>query len=116
MIVEWLNFQGENAKETARLTGLPCYASRDLLYLETGWEKLIDKRIDIRNSCNANPLKQLSACRHVAPFGHIILIPSQPIFALTVMRAYIYNKYHFIVLVWPDRGSNPDMSLSRQVR
>jgi hypothetical protein len=41
MIVEGLNFQGENAKETARLTGLPCYASRDLLYLETGWEKLI---------------------------------------------------------------------------
>jgi hypothetical protein len=87
MIVDWLNFQGEKCKETARLTGLPCYASRDLLYLETGWEKLIDRRIDRRNFYNVNPLKQLSACRHVAPFGHIILIPSQPIFDLTVMRA-----------------------------
>ena len=26
------------------VTGLPAYASRDSLYLETGWEKLIDRR------------------------------------------------------------------------
>ena len=31
--------------EVARIvTGLPAYASRDSLYLETGWEKLIDRR------------------------------------------------------------------------
>jgi hypothetical protein len=31
--------------EAARIiTGLPAYASRDSLYLETGWEKLIDRR------------------------------------------------------------------------
>lgn len=31
--------------EAARIvTGLPCYASRESLYLETGWEKLIDRR------------------------------------------------------------------------
>ena len=31
--------------EVARIvTGLPAYASRDSLYLETGWEKLIDIR------------------------------------------------------------------------
>jgi len=30
--------------EAARIvTGLPAYASRDSLYLETGWEKLIDR-------------------------------------------------------------------------
>ena len=31
--------------EAARIVaGLPAYASRDSLYLETGWEKLIDRR------------------------------------------------------------------------
>jgi hypothetical protein len=32
---------------------------------------------------SASSLKQQSAGRHVAPLGHIILIPSQPVFALT---------------------------------
>jgi hypothetical protein len=32
---------------------------------------------------NASSLKQQSAGRHVAPLGHIILIPSQPVFALS---------------------------------
>jgi hypothetical protein len=32
---------------------------------------------------SANSLKQQSANRHVAPLGHIILILSQPIFALS---------------------------------
>jgi hypothetical protein len=32
---------------------------------------------------SASSLKQQSADRHVAPLGHIILIPSQPVFALT---------------------------------
>jgi len=31
----------------------------------------------------ASSLKQQSADRHDAPLGHIILIPSQPVFALT---------------------------------
>jgi hypothetical protein len=31
---------------------------------------------------SANSLKQHSTGRHVAPLGHIILIPSQPVFAL----------------------------------
>ena len=33
----------------------------------------------------ASSLKQQSASRHVAPLGHIILILSQPIFALSLM-------------------------------
>ena len=32
---------------------------------------------------SANSLKQQSADRHVAPLGHIILIPNQPVFALS---------------------------------
>ena len=32
---------------------------------------------------SAKPLKQQSAGRHVAPLGHIILIPSQSVFALS---------------------------------
>ena len=31
-----------------------------------------------------NSLKQQSVDRHVAPLGHIILIPSQPVFALSL--------------------------------
>jgi hypothetical protein len=32
---------------------------------------------------SASSLKQQSAGSHVAPLGHIILIPSQPVFALS---------------------------------
>jgi hypothetical protein len=32
---------------------------------------------------STSSLKQQSADRHVAPLGHIILIPSQPVFALS---------------------------------
>jgi len=32
---------------------------------------------------SATSLKQQSVDRHVAPLGHIILIPSQPVFALS---------------------------------
>jgi hypothetical protein len=32
---------------------------------------------------NNSSLKQQSTGRHVAPLGHIILIPSQPVFALS---------------------------------
>ena len=32
---------------------------------------------------SASSLKQQSAGRYVAPLGHIILIPSQPVFALS---------------------------------
>ena len=32
---------------------------------------------------SSNSLKQQSVGRHVAPLGHIILIPSQPVFALS---------------------------------
>ena len=32
---------------------------------------------------SAGSLKQQSAGRHVAPLGHIILIPSQPVFVLS---------------------------------
>jgi hypothetical protein len=32
---------------------------------------------------SANSLKQQSAGRHVAPLGHIILIPNQQVFALS---------------------------------
>jgi hypothetical protein len=41
--------------------------------------------------------------RHAAPLGHIILIPSQPVFALS--REATHTSC--IVFGWPDRGSNP---------
>jgi hypothetical protein len=47
--------------------------------------------------------KQQSAGRHVAPLGHIILIPSQPIFALSPYCCVISgeaSKYHFLPLLF----------------
>jgi hypothetical protein len=57
---------------------------------------------------SASSLKQQSAGRHVAPLGHIILIPSQPVFALSPECCVHREATHtnVIVLVWPDRCSN----------
>jgi len=44
----------------------------------------------------ASSIKQQSEDRHVAPLGHIILIPSQPVFAFNVerlARSSIYQYY-----------------------
>jgi hypothetical protein len=41
---------------------------------------------------SASPLKQKSAGRHVAPLGHIILIPTQPVFALTPSSCVISGE------------------------
>ena len=43
---------------------------------------VLDQNADL-NFYSASSLKQQSAGRHVAPFGHIILIPSQPVFTLS---------------------------------
>jgi hypothetical protein len=43
---------------------------------------LIDQDAEL-DFCNASSLKQQSECRHVAPFWHIILILSQPIFVVS---------------------------------
>jgi len=41
---------------------------------------------------NASLLKQHSTGRHVAPFGHLIPIRSQPVFALTL--SFLAMKQH----------------------
>ena len=43
---------------------------------------VLDQHTELDFYC-ASSLKQQSVGRHVAPLGHIILIPSQPVFALT---------------------------------
>jgi hypothetical protein len=42
---------------------------------------------------SASSLKQQSAGRHVAPLGHIISIPSQPVFALSPYFCMWKNKW-----------------------
>jgi hypothetical protein len=58
----------------------------------------------------ASSLKQQFTGRYITPFRHIILIPSQPVFALSpkccVLSGEATNT-NFIVLVWPDQGSHP---------
>jgi hypothetical protein len=48
---------------------------------------------------SANSLKEQSLGRHVTPLGHIILIPSQPVFALTPESCVLSGEAntHFIV-------------------
>jgi hypothetical protein len=46
--------------------------------------------LDIYCACS---LKQQSAARHVPPLGHIILIPSQPVFA-----ACLAEKQQIVIL------------------
>jgi hypothetical protein len=43
---------------------------------------VLDQHTELNFYC-ASSLKQQSAGRHVAPLGHIILILSQPVFALS---------------------------------
>jgi hypothetical protein len=43
---------------------------------------LLDQHAEL-DFYSASSLKQQSACRPIIPHGHIILIPSQPVFALT---------------------------------
>jgi hypothetical protein len=43
---------------------------------------VLDQHIEL-DLYSASSLKQQSAGRHIAPLGHIILIPKQPVFALS---------------------------------
>jgi ankyrin repeat protein len=51
---------------------------------------------------SASSLKQQSADRNVAPLGHIIMIPSHPVFALTCLLrlnlSIFQHNLHFITL------------------
>ena len=46
-------------------------------------EMMMRSALYYTNTLSWRSLKQQSADRHVAPPGHIILIPSQPVFALS---------------------------------
>jgi hypothetical protein len=53
----------------------------------TSWDDdevrfVLDQHIEL-DVYSASSLKQQSAGRHIAPLGHIILIPNQPVFALS---------------------------------
>jgi hypothetical protein len=43
---------------------------------------------------SASSMKQQSAGKHVAPFGHIILIPSQAVFALFLLNYFLPLQVH----------------------
>ena len=61
-------------------------------------------------------LKQQSAGRHVAPVGHIILIPSQPVFALSPWCCMLSGKatnFNFIVFGLTRPGIEPTIYRTR---
>ena len=51
---------------------------------------VLDQHAELDFYC-ASALKQQSTGRHVTPLGHIILIPSQPVFALSPLLFTIYD-------------------------
>ena len=51
---------------------------------------------------SVSSLKQQSADRHVTPLGHIIQIPSQPVFALTCLAEKQQYQFCNIGLTWPE--------------
>jgi hypothetical protein len=48
---------------------------------------------------SASSLKQQSTDRHIAPLGHIILIPNQPVFALS-LSACLAEKQQITISVF----------------
>jgi hypothetical protein len=44
---------------------------------------VLDQHAQLDYFHSASSLKQQSVSRHVAPLGHIIVIPNQPVFALS---------------------------------
>jgi len=47
---------------------------------------------------SASSLKQQSADRHVAPLGHIIMIPSQPVFFILFNAVCLAEKQQILIL------------------
>jgi hypothetical protein len=65
---------------------------------------------------SASSLRQQSAGRNVTPFGHIILIPSQPIFALSPLCCVLSGEAtntNVIVLGLTRLGLEPTIYLTR---
>ena len=69
---------------------------------------------------SASSLKEQSADRHVAPLGHIILIPRQPVFALSLymLRAWQRSNKNQYCSLWFDavRTRTHDLLHSRPAR
>jgi hypothetical protein len=77
---------------------------------------ILDQHAELDFS-SPSSLNQQSAGRLVAPLGHIILIPSQPVFALFSLIMWRSNKYQCYSL-WFDPTGAPihDLPHSRRAR
>jgi hypothetical protein len=65
----------------------PCLTGNLYVTKPHWWRNVLDQHAELdfysaSSLKRASSLKQQSAGRHVAPLGHIILIPSQPVFVL----------------------------------
>jgi hypothetical protein len=68
--------------ELSTLYWIPKFQKNQFLNLFNKVRFILDQHAEL-DFYSASSLKQQSAGRNVTPFGHIILIPSQPIFALS---------------------------------
>ena len=74
-----------------------------MLQLYHGQTKLFFNEMKMRSALyidqHTSSLKQQSTDRHVAPMGHIILIPSQPVFSLSPFSAaFLMEKQQIPIL------------------
>ena len=79
---------------------------------------VLDQRAELDFN-RANSLKQQSAGRPVAPLGHIILIPRQPVFPLSTYAVCLAETQQtYILYLWfdPIRSGTHDLPHSRQER
>ena len=75
-VIEWLLFNANSAISWRELVNIQWNDDEVCFVLD----QHADHELDFYS---ASSLKQQSAGRHVAPLGHIILILSQPVFALS---------------------------------
>jgi N-acetyl-beta-hexosaminidase len=92
--IDYIGMQGQLWSELIRTTEQLEYMTFPRLQAlaERAWHRALWEKtdevgivLDIHAELNfysVSSLKQQSVCRHVSPLGHIILIPSQPVFAL----------------------------------
>jgi hypothetical protein len=84
-----LPFEKEDVGDLPKSSSSQKNENGELLVLSIGAIKqprgllVLDQHAQLDYFHNASSLKQQSVSRHVAPLGHIIVIPSQPVFAFS---------------------------------
>ena len=94
-------------------------ANSAIFQLYHGENKLVVNEMMMRSALyfhSAGSLKQQSAGRHIAPLGHIILIPRQPVFTLFSLMLCEATHTNFIFFGLTQPGIEPTIYRTRGER